>query len=91
LAAGFSSCCFPELGLHAPYAVEAPFVCNERVDEETLFRIGGAVLPVVLGGEFGEIAGGLVEHDLVSGGDAVFFQRCSEMRIEPGRVTRAAS
>ena len=49
----------------------APFVGDERVDEETLFGIGGAVLLVVFGGEAGEIAGGFVEHDLGSGDYAV--------------------
>ncbi len=61
----------PEFGFDAAYAAEAPFVCDERVDEEALLGVGGAVLLVVLGGELGEIAGGFVEHDLVNGEDAV--------------------
>jgi hypothetical protein len=39
-------------------AWEAPFVVDERVDEETLVGIGRAVEFVVFGGEFGEIFGG---------------------------------
>jgi hypothetical protein len=61
----------PEDGFDAAHAAEAPLVCNERIDEETLVGIGGAVVFVVFGGELGEIAGGFVEHDLVNGDDAV--------------------
>jgi hypothetical protein len=41
-----------------------------------LFGIGGGVLLVVFGGEFGEIVGGFVEHDLVNGADAVLEGVC---------------
>ena len=58
---------FPEDGFDTAHAAEAPFVCNERIDEETLVGIGWAMVFVVFGGEVGEIAGGFVEHDLVSG------------------------
>jgi hypothetical protein len=61
----------PELGLDAANATEAPFVMDERVDEEALVGIGGAVVFVVFGGELGEIFGFFVEHDLVNGVDAV--------------------
>jgi hypothetical protein len=62
---------FPENGFDAAHAAEAPLVCNERIDEEALHGIGGAVLFVVFGGQFGKIFGGFVEHDLVNGDDAV--------------------
>jgi hypothetical protein len=62
----------PELGFDAAHAAEAPFVVHERIDEETLVGIGGAVVLVVFGGERGEIFGGFVEHDLGCGDDAVF-------------------
>ena len=61
----------PELGLDAAHAAETPFVGNERVDEETLFGIRGAVQLVIFGGEVGEILGFFVEHDLVNGEEAV--------------------
>ena len=61
----------PKLGFDAAQAAEAPFVVNERVDEETLFRVGRAVMFVVFGGELGEIFGFFVEHDLRGGEDAV--------------------
>jgi hypothetical protein len=51
----------------AAHAAEAPFVVNEGIDEEALVGIGGAVVFVVFGAQFGEIAGGFVEHDLVFG------------------------
>jgi hypothetical protein len=62
---------FRENGFDAAHAAEAPFVCNERIDEEALDGIGGAVVFVVFGAELGEILGGFVEHDLVLGMDAV--------------------
>jgi hypothetical protein len=62
---------FPKNGFDAAHAAEAPLVVDEGVDEEALLGIGGAVLLVVFGGEFGEIFGGFVEHDLVNGADAV--------------------
>jgi hypothetical protein len=40
----------PELGFDAAGAAEAPFVVYERVDEEALVGIGGAVVFVVFGG-----------------------------------------
>src|SRR5580700_2041252 len=61
----------PELGIGAAQAAEAPFVANERVDEEALAGVGGAVMFVVFGGELGEIFGFFVEHDLGMGEDAV--------------------
>jgi hypothetical protein len=61
----------PELGFDTARAAEAPFVVNQRIDEEALIGIGGAVVFVVFGGEFGEIFGFFVEHDLVNGVDAV--------------------
>ena len=62
---------FPENGLDAPHTAEAPFVVNERVDEEALVGIGRAVVFVVFGSQFGEILDGFVEHDLMNGDDAV--------------------
>jgi len=62
----------PELGLDAAHATEAPFVRNERIDEEALLGVSGAVLFVRFGGELGEIFGLFIEHDLVDGVDAVF-------------------
>jgi len=63
---------FPENGLDAAHAAEAPFVVNEGVDELALGGTGGGVLLVILGGEFGEIFFGFVEHNLLLGMDAVF-------------------
>ncbi len=62
---------FPEDGFDTAHAAEAPFVCNERIDEEALVGIGGAVVFVVFGCQFGEIFDGFVEHDLMNGDDAV--------------------
>jgi len=62
---------FPENGFNAAHAAEAPFVVDESVDKFALRGTGGAVLLVILGGEFGEIYGGFVEHDLLFGVDAV--------------------
>ncbi|MGA3238232.1 MAG: hypothetical protein ABSG03_18220 [Bryobacteraceae bacterium] len=61
----------PEIGFDAACAAEAPFVVDERVDQEALIGVGGAVVFVVFGGELGEILGFFVEHDLVDGVDAV--------------------
>ena len=61
----------PENGFDAAHAAETPFVVNERIDEFTLGGIGRSVVLVILGGEFGEIFGVFVEHDLLFGVDAV--------------------
>jgi hypothetical protein len=61
----------PEVGFDASRAAEAPFVVDERVDQEALIGIGGAVVFVVFGGELGEVFGFFVERDLVDGVDAV--------------------
>ena len=61
----------PELGFDAAQAAKAPFVVDERVDEEALVGVGGVVVFVVFGGEIGEIFGFFVEHDLGCGEDAV--------------------
>jgi hypothetical protein len=52
----------PEVGLDAAHAAEAPFVVDERVDQEALLGIGGAVLLVVFVGELSEILGFFVEQ-----------------------------
>jgi hypothetical protein len=52
----------PELGFDAAQAA-ALFVVNQRVDQEALLGIGGAVQLVILGGEPREILGFFVEHD----------------------------
>ena len=61
----------PQFGFDAAETAEAPFICNERVDEEALIGVGGGVVFVVFGGELGEIFGFFVEHDLGGGEDAV--------------------
>ena len=61
----------PELGLDAARAAEAPLAGDERIDQEALLGVGGAVLLVVFGGKLGEIPGFFVEHDLLNGVDAV--------------------
>jgi hypothetical protein len=40
----------PQFGFDAAHAAEAPFTCNERIDEETLAGVGRAVMLVVSGG-----------------------------------------
>src|SRR5271156_151629 len=61
----------PEVGFDATHAPEAPFVVDESVDEEPLDGVARAVLLVIFGGEFAEIGGGFVEHDLMWWFDAV--------------------
>jgi len=61
----------PEVGFDVAQTAQTPFVVDERVDEETLSGIDGTVLIVEFGGEFGEVLGGFVEHDLGFGVDAV--------------------
>ena len=61
----------PQLGFDPAQTAETPFVANERVDEEALAGVGGAVMFVVFGGELGEIFGPFVEHDLGGCEDAV--------------------
>jgi hypothetical protein len=43
----------PEIAFDGVEAAEAPFVVDEGVDDETLSGVGGAVLFVEFGGEFG--------------------------------------